>query len=46
VAALKVQWCLLDGEVIACDGDGLASFDLLRGRRHDGVAASRLRCAG
>jgi bifunctional non-homologous end joining protein LigD len=39
VAALKVQSCLLDGEVIACDSDGLASFDLLRGRRHDGVAA-------
>jgi DNA ligase D-like protein (predicted 3'-phosphoesterase) len=38
VAALKVQSCLLDGEVIACDGDGLASFDL-RGRWHDGEAS-------
>ena len=27
--------CLIDGEAIAYDGDGLASFELLRGRRHD-----------
>jgi bifunctional non-homologous end joining protein LigD len=25
-----------DGEAVCCDGDGLASFTLLRSRRHDG----------
>ena len=27
--------CLIDGEAIAFEADGLASFQLLRGRRHD-----------
>jgi ATP-dependent DNA ligase len=27
--------CLIDGEAIAVEADGLASFDTLRGRRHD-----------
>ena len=27
--------CLIDGEAIAFDDDGLASFELLRGRHHD-----------
>src|SRR5262249_26683307 len=34
--ALKVRSCLLDGEAVACDGDGMPSFDRLRYRRADG----------
>jgi hypothetical protein len=32
---LKVRSCLIDGEAVACDGDGLPSFDRLRYRRQD-----------
>jgi bifunctional non-homologous end joining protein LigD len=32
---LKVRSCLIDGEAVACDGDGLPSFDQLRYRRRD-----------
>jgi bifunctional non-homologous end joining protein LigD len=35
VGALKARSCLIDGEGIAFEDDGLASFELLRGRRHD-----------
>jgi bifunctional non-homologous end joining protein LigD len=35
VEALAVRSCVIDGEVIACDGDGLASFELLRYHRRD-----------
>jgi bifunctional non-homologous end joining protein LigD len=35
VGALRVKSCLLDGEAVACDGDGLPVFDRLRARRHD-----------
>jgi bifunctional non-homologous end joining protein LigD len=36
VEALAVRSCLIDGEVIACDANGLADFQLLRYRRqHD-----------
>ena len=35
VGALAVRSCVIDGEVIACDGDGLADFELLRYRRRD-----------
>jgi ATP-dependent DNA ligase len=35
VEALAVRSCTIDGEVIACDGDGLADFELLRYRRRD-----------
>ena len=35
VGALKVRSCLIDGEAIAYDDDGLASFELMRRRRHD-----------
>jgi bifunctional non-homologous end joining protein LigD len=38
VAALAVRSCTIDGEVIVCDGNGLADFELLRSRRHDGDA--------
>jgi bifunctional non-homologous end joining protein LigD len=37
VAALPVRSCVLDGEAIVCDGDGLAVFDLIRHGRHDGL---------
>jgi bifunctional non-homologous end joining protein LigD len=35
VEALRVRSCLIDGEAIAFEADGLASFELLRGRRRD-----------
>ena len=35
VEALAAGSCTLDGEVIACDGDGLADFELLRYRQRD-----------
>ena len=35
VNALAARSCTIDGEVIACDGDGLADFELLRYRRSD-----------
>jgi bifunctional non-homologous end joining protein LigD len=33
VAALPLQSCIIDGEVIACDKNGLAIFELVRSRR-------------
>ena len=33
--ALRVTSCLIDGEAVACDDDGLSVFERLRGRRHD-----------
>jgi bifunctional non-homologous end joining protein LigD len=38
VTLLPVQSCLIDGEAIVCNGDGLAVFDLLREYRHDSAA--------
>jgi bifunctional non-homologous end joining protein LigD len=35
-AALRVKSCLIDGEAVACDGDGMPVFDRLRYRRDDG----------
>jgi ATP-dependent DNA ligase len=35
--ALGVRSCLIDGEAVACDGDGMPSFDRLRYRRADGA---------
>jgi len=34
--ALQVRSFLLDGEAVACDGDGMPVFDRLRYRRQDG----------
>jgi len=34
--SLKASPCLLDGEAVACDGDGMPCFDRLRYRRQDG----------
>lgn len=36
-SALKVRSVLLDGEAVACDGDGMPCFDRLRHRRQDGA---------
>jgi bifunctional non-homologous end joining protein LigD len=33
---LRTQSCILDGEAVACDDNGLAVFDRIRYRRHDG----------
>jgi bifunctional non-homologous end joining protein LigD len=33
---LRARSFLIDGEAVACDGDGLPVFDRLRYRRHDG----------
>src|SRR6266571_1682820 len=41
VAKLPVRSCLIDGEAIVCDENGLAVFDLIR--RH-GALASAVRC--
>src|SRR5262252_8190226 len=35
--ALGVRSCLIDGEAVACDGDGMPVFDQLRYRRQDGA---------
>jgi hypothetical protein len=32
---LKVRSCLIDGEVVCCDAQGLATFQLLRHRRNE-----------
>jgi bifunctional non-homologous end joining protein LigD len=35
VAALPVRSCVIDGEAVACNGDGLSIFEKLRWRHHD-----------
>jgi ATP-dependent DNA ligase len=42
---LKVRSCLIDGEVVCCDEQGVTSFQLLRHRRAPGISL-RLRPAG
>jgi bifunctional non-homologous end joining protein LigD len=42
IAKLPVRSCLIDGEAIVCDENGLAVFDLIR--RH-GALASAVHCA-
>ena len=37
IASLRVRSCIVDGEAIACDGNGLAVFDLLRYQRRDQI---------
>jgi bifunctional non-homologous end joining protein LigD len=34
--ALRVRSCVIDGEAVECDGDGLSIFEKLRWRHHDG----------
>jgi bifunctional non-homologous end joining protein LigD len=38
IEALPVTSCVVDGEAIVCDGDGLAVFDLIRGHGRNGQA--------
>jgi bifunctional non-homologous end joining protein LigD len=35
LAKLRARSCIIDGEAVACDGGGIASFDRIRYRRHD-----------
>jgi bifunctional non-homologous end joining protein LigD len=35
---LRSRSCIIDGEAVACDETGIASFDRVRYRRHDGEA--------
>ena len=37
MAALRVRSCLIDGEAVCCEVDGVPSFELLRYRHHDGA---------
>ena len=41
VAALPVSTCLIDGEAIICDDNGLSIFDLIRSPRHGSTATLR-----
>jgi bifunctional non-homologous end joining protein LigD len=36
LARLRSRSCIIDGEAVACDGNGRPSFDRIRYRRHDG----------
>jgi bifunctional non-homologous end joining protein LigD len=36
LARLRSRSCIIDGEAVACDDDGVPSFDRIRYRRHDG----------
>jgi bifunctional non-homologous end joining protein LigD len=45
VGKLPVRSCLIDGEAVVCDQNGLAVFDLIRGyRTHAGAFMSRSTC--
>jgi bifunctional non-homologous end joining protein LigD len=35
LARLRSRSCIIDGEAVACDGNGMPSFDRIRYRRHD-----------
>ncbi len=36
LAGLRSRSCIIDGEAVACDERGIATFDLIRYRRNDG----------
>ena len=38
LAKLRSRSCIIDGEAVACSEDGIACFDHIRYRRHDGRA--------
>src|SRR3954451_2959271 len=35
LARLRSRSCIIDGEAVACDGNGVTSFNLVRHRPHD-----------
>ena len=35
LAKLRSRSCIIDGEAVACGGDGISSFNLIRYRQHD-----------
>ena len=35
VARLRSRSCIIDGEAVACDDNGMSSFNRIRYRRHD-----------
>ena len=35
LARLRSRSCIIDGEAVACDDNGIAAFNLIRDRRHD-----------
>jgi bifunctional non-homologous end joining protein LigD len=43
LARLRSRSCIIDGEAVACDDDGVTSFNLVRYRRHDESNPVRLR---
>jgi ATP-dependent DNA ligase len=45
VTALKARSCLIDGEAVCCDDNGMAVFAKLRRRRNDRQVAVRVRSA-
>ena len=36
LTGLRSRSCIIDGEAVACDDNGLASFERIRYRQHDG----------
>jgi bifunctional non-homologous end joining protein LigD len=38
IARLRPQSCIIDGEAVVCDSEGMVSFDHIRYRRHDSSA--------
>ena len=43
LAGLRSRSCIIDGEAVACDDRGIASFDLIRHHRNDDLVPVRLR---
>src|SRR5262245_49764025 len=43
LANLRTRSCIIDGEAVACDDNGLAVFDRIRYRRLDGNVPIRFR---
>jgi bifunctional non-homologous end joining protein LigD len=39
LARLRSKSCIIDGEAVACDGNGMPTFDRIRYRPHDGTYA-------
>jgi hypothetical protein len=38
LARLRSTSCVIDGQAVSCDGNGIAAFDRIRYRRHDHTA--------